>query len=57
MIPFQKSASRQTSIAAALFLIIRQINRLTAPKAEAPVAPPEEIMLLREIRDAIKSRS
>jgi large conductance mechanosensitive channel len=43
-------------VAAALFLIIRQINRLTAPKTEAPVAPPEEVQLLREIRDAIKSR-
>lgn len=43
-------------VAAALFLIIRQLNRLTAPKAEAPAAPPEEVQLLREIRDAIKSR-
>jgi large conductance mechanosensitive channel len=43
-------------VAAALFLIIRQINRLTVPKTEAPVAPPEEVQLLREIRDAIKSR-
>jgi|ERR1051325_10075518 large conductance mechanosensitive channel len=43
-------------VAAALFLIIRQINRLAAPKGEAPPAPPEEVQLLREIRDAIKSR-
>ena len=43
-------------VAAALFMIIRQINRLTAPKTDAPVAPPEEVQLLREIRDAIKSR-
>ena len=43
-------------VAAALFILIRQINRLTAPKEEAPAAPPEEVQLLREIRDAIKAR-
>lgn len=44
-------------VALVLFLLIRQINRLTAPKTEAsPPAPPEDVMLLREIRDIMKSR-
>lgn len=43
-------------VAIALFLIVRQINRLTAPKippAEPP--PPPEIQLLSEIRDLLKA--
>jgi large conductance mechanosensitive channel len=38
-----------------IFLMVRQINRLKreSPPA-APAAPPEEVMLLREIRDAVK---
>ena len=38
-----------------IFVMVRQINRLkrdTPPPA--PKAPPEEVMLLREIRDAVK---
>ncbi|HVZ70190.1 MAG TPA: large conductance mechanosensitive channel protein MscL [Rhizomicrobium sp.] len=46
-------------VAIVLFLMIRQINRLTAPK-EAPPGPPpppaEDVVLLREIRDIMKSR-
>lgn len=46
-------------VAIALFLLIRSINRLTAPKvAEAPAEPPpppEDVLLLREIRDSLKS--
>ena len=42
-------------VAFAVFLLIRAINRL---QAEAPAAPapatPEDIVLLREIRDALK---
>ena len=47
-------------VALALFLLIRSINRLTAAKApEAPAAPPtpEDVLLLREIRDQLKSRA
>jgi large conductance mechanosensitive channel len=43
-------------VALALFLIVRQINRLTTPKmppAEPP--PPPEIQLLSEIRDILKA--
>ena len=38
-----------------IFMMVRQINRLKreAPPP-APAAPPEDVMLLREIRDALK---
>jgi large conductance mechanosensitive channel len=45
-------------VALALFLIVRQINKLTAPKEPGePPPPPPEIQLLREIRDILKSRA
>lgn len=40
-----------------IFLMVKQINRLKreAPApAPAPAAPPEDVVLLREIRDALK---
>lgn len=40
-----------------IFMMVKQINRLkreTPPAAPAPAAPPEDIVLLREIRDALK---
>jgi large conductance mechanosensitive channel len=38
-----------------IFLMVRAINRLRRNEPPpAPAAPPEEIMLLREIRDAVK---
>jgi large conductance mechanosensitive channel len=47
-------------VAFAVFMIIRQINRLTTPKivetpAETP--PPADIILLREIRDLLARKS
>jgi large conductance mechanosensitive channel len=42
-------------LAFVIFLMVKQINRLkreTPPPA--PAAPPEEVLLLREIRDALK---
>jgi large conductance mechanosensitive channel len=45
-------------IALVLFMVIRSINRLKAPPPEsAPIEPPEDIKLLREIRDALKARA
>ena len=43
-------------IAFVLFLIIKAMNTLIKKKAEAPPATPEDIQLLREIRDALKNR-
>src|SRR6201996_6755885 len=46
-------------VAFVLFLLLRQLNKLIAPPpaGEAPPpAPTEEVLLLREIRDTLKSR-
>ena len=44
-------------VAFVLFLLLRQINRLKAPhKDSAPAQTPEDIQLLREIRDSLKGR-
>lgn len=43
-------------IAFILFLIIRGINKLSRKTPPAPKDPPEDIVLLREIRDALKNR-
>lgn len=38
-----------------IFLMIKQINRLKREEpAPPPAAPPEDVLLLREIRDALK---
>lgn len=44
-------------VAAALFMLIRVINKLQAPpptEAAAAPATPEDVLLLREIRDSLK---
>jgi large conductance mechanosensitive channel protein len=46
-------------VAFILFLVVQGINRMKKKEeaaAEAPVAPPEEIVLLREIRDELKKK-
>lgn len=47
-------------IALALFLIIKSVNsvrrRYEKPEEVAPAADPEDILLLREIRDSLKQR-
>jgi large conductance mechanosensitive channel len=46
-----------TIIAFAIFVAVKAINRLQRKQEEAPAAPPptpEDIVLLREIRDALK---
>jgi len=37
-----------------VFLMVRAINRLRREAPPAPAAPPEEVVLLREIRDALR---
>jgi large conductance mechanosensitive channel len=40
-----------------IFLLVKAMNRLTAKPEAAPAAPaptPEDIVLLREIRDSLK---
>src|SRR6201986_409047 len=46
-------------VALALFILIRGINRVQAKPEEpaAPAAPPEDVTLLREIRDLLKARA
>ncbi|MDB5719570.1 MAG: mscL [Alphaproteobacteria bacterium] len=39
-----------------IFLLIKAANRAIGRKAEAPAGPPEDVLLLREIRDALKGR-
>jgi large conductance mechanosensitive channel len=41
-------------IAFVLFLIIKLMNRAIQKKEEAPPPTPEDILLLREIRDAVR---
>ena len=56
--PFIQSVVDFLLVAAALFLVIKLLNaaksKFDAAKVEAPAAPPEDIVLLREIRDALK---
>lgn len=42
-------------VAFLLFMLLRQINRLVA-RPSGPVATPEDVVLLREIRDLLKAR-
>lgn len=39
-----------------IFLMVKFINRLRKPEAAPPAATPEDIVLLREIRDSLKQR-
>jgi large conductance mechanosensitive channel len=43
-------------LAFVIFLMVRQVNRLRAPPP-APAQPPEDITILREIRDSLKSKA
>ncbi|ABX15006.1 MULTISPECIES: large conductance mechanosensitive channel protein MscL [Burkholderia] len=39
-----------------IFLMVKFINKLRKPAEAAPAATPEDIVLLREIRDSLKQR-
>ena len=41
-------------LAFVIFLMVKQINRLKKATPAAPAATPEDVVLLREIRDALK---
>jgi large conductance mechanosensitive channel len=41
-------------VAFAVFLLIRAINRLKAQEEKKPAPTPEDVVLLREIRDALR---
>lgn len=40
-----------------IFLLVKLANRLIAKQPDAPAATPEDIVLLREIRDELKKRA
>ena len=44
-------------VAFAIFIVVKQINRLKREQPAAPPAPPRQEVLLEEIRDAIKSKN
>ena len=41
-------------IAFVIFLFLKAYNRMRKPADAAPAAPPEEVLLLREIRDSMR---
>ena len=43
-------------LAFVVFLMVRQVNRMRRKHEEAPKPPPEDVTLLREIRDLLKAR-
>jgi large conductance mechanosensitive channel len=50
-------------LAFVIFLMVQQVNRLRrmhqkpeAPKAAEPAPPPEDVLLLREIRDSLRQQ-
>ena len=43
-------------LALVVFMLVRMVNRLRRPAEEPPKAPPEDVVLLREIRDELKRR-
>ena len=44
-------------VAFVLFIVVRQLNKLVTHPGQAPTAPAEDVLLLREIRDLLKERS
>jgi large conductance mechanosensitive channel len=43
-------------LALIIFLMVKQMNKLKKETPPAPVAAPEDVLLLRDIRDALKTR-
>ncbi len=56
---FVNAIIRFVIVAFTIFMLVKQINRLAAPKETAPAAPPPpppQEVLLAEIRDLLKAR-
>ncbi len=51
---FLNSVIDFTIVAFAIFVVIKQINRLKKKEEAKPASTPEDIQLLREIRDSLK---
>lgn len=43
-------------VAFAIFMMVKTFNRWKKEEEEAPAAPPQDIVLLEEIRDSLKAR-
>ena len=43
-------------IAFAIFVLVKQVNRFHQRKEEAPAAEPDDVVLLREIRDELRKK-
>ena len=43
-------------VAFAIFMVVRTINRFKKPEESAPEVTPEDVLLLREIRDSLKKQ-
>lgn len=51
--PFLQNTIDFLIVAAAIFVAIKAMNSMQKKEEEAPKAPPEDIVLLREIRDGL----
>jgi large conductance mechanosensitive channel len=54
---FLAAAIKFVVIAFVLFLLIKGMNSIIKKKEAAPAPTPEEVILLREIRDALRNRA
>ncbi len=43
-------------VAFAIFVLVKQVNRFHLRKEEAPAAEPDDVVLLREIRDELRKK-
>ena len=43
-------------VAFAIFMVVKAMNSMKKQEAAAPAAPPEDVVLLREIRDSLARR-